>query len=227
MNNHKLETWIGSSIQDSISKAKEVAKLSNLTVEFDFNGIKCIVSPDTNTDWLIRDYFTAFKLRWETIGPDPVENYSPEIQEAIRQRDEEIEKRETAQRLEMEKRDAQERAAFDEKTKGVEIEFLDKEGYDDWKGKNTDPYSACIFEYAESWAKLMQYEMKQGRSLVDCASETSFQLGYLGITGFMYGAAVQILAKHWGYGEVLRKWHNGEYKHTGDGVVNPALLSIA
>ena len=47
-----------------------------------------------------------------------------------------------------------------------------------------------------------------------------------GITGFMYGAAVSILSNHWKYGELLRKWHNKEYGHEGDGVVNPAVLTI-
>jgi hypothetical protein len=62
--------------------------------------------------------------------------------------------------------------------------------------------------------------------LREIAEPTSFELGFLGITGFMYGAAVQILSKCWKHGEDLRKWHNNEYGHEGEGVVNPAILTL-
>lgn len=42
----------------------------------------------------------------------------------------------------------------------------------------------------------------------------------------MYGCAVNILAQCWKYGEELRKWHNKEYNYNGNGVVNPAVLTI-
>ena len=47
-----------------------------------------------------------------------------------------------------------------------------------------------------------------------------------GITGFMYGAAVSILSQCWEYGECLRKWHNKDYGYDGDGVVNPAVITV-
>ena len=72
----------------------------------------------------------------------------------------------------------------------------------------------------------MQVEIANGKKLIECAEPTSFQLGFLGITGFMYGAAVAILSKCWKHGEELRKWHNKEYNHEGDGVINPAILSV-
>lgn len=37
---------------------------------------------------------------------------------------------------------------------------------------------------------------------------------------------VELVLHSWKYGEFLRKWHNGEYNYDGDGVVNPAILSI-
>jgi len=48
----------------------------------------------------------------------------------------------------------------------------------------------------------------------------------MGITGFMYGCAVNLLSQCWKHGEELRKWHNKEYGHEGDGVVNPAVFTI-
>lgn len=42
----------------------------------------------------------------------------------------------------------------------------------------------------------------------------------------MYGYAVSILSQCWEYGEYLRKWHNKEYGYDGDGVVNPAIMTV-
>lgn len=56
----------------------------------------------------------------------------------------------------------------------------------------------------------------------ECDSEAEKE----GITGFMYGVAVSILSQCWEYGEFLRKWHNKEYGYDGDGVVNPAVITV-
>lgn len=106
------------------------------------------------------------------------------------------------------------------------VAVTDQKAWDEWKAKNTDAYGAAIFEYAEKWAMLMQIEMHNGKSLEAIAESTSFELGFLGITGFMYGAAVSILSQCWLYGDRLKKWHNDKYNHKGDGVVNPAILTI-
>ena len=58
------------------------------------------------------------------------------------------------------------------------------------------------------------------------AKRLSHEADKEGITGFMYGCAVNILSKCWVYGENLRKWHNKEYNYDGDGVVNPAVITI-
>lgn len=62
--------------------------------------------------------------------------------------------------------------------------------------------------------------------IVDNADKLSNEADVEGITGFIYGCAVSILSQCWKYVEFLRKWHNGEYNYDGDGVVNPAILSI-
>ena len=106
------------------------------------------------------------------------------------------------------------------------MEFSDKAIFDNQRAINTDGYGKCCVDYAESWAKLMQVAISNGETVVQCAERTSHELGFYGITGFMYGAAVSILAASWKHGEELRKWHNKEYNHEGDGVVNPAILTI-
>lgn len=64
------------------------------------------------------------------------------------------------------------------------------------------------------------------KAIVDNAERLSHDADVEGITGFMYGCAVNILAQCWEYGEELRKWHNKEYGYEGDGVVNPAILTV-
>jgi len=92
-------------------------------------------------------------------------------------------------------------------------------------------------EYAEQWATLMEERMKAGAQIEDIADETSREIDQrpgFGITGFMYGCAVNSLAHCWVHGETLRRWHNlktqlgneGEKANENGGVLNPAILNI-
>lgn len=110
------------------------------------------------------------------------------------------------------------------------IEGKEKE-YKDWYDKNNDGYSRACFTYVERWAEMMEEKIEASsddvmKVIVDNADKLSYEADEEGITGFMYGCAVSILSQCWKYGELLRKWHNGEYNYDGDGVVNPAILRI-
>ncbi len=59
--------------------------------------------------------------------------------------------------------------------------------------------------YAARWMKIMQVKMEDGASLFDIADKSSHEADNEGITGFMYGAAVQILTKCWKHGDDLGK----------------------
>ena len=91
---------------------------------------------------------------------------------------------------------------------------------------NSDPYGSAGIRYAENWAVLMENEMAKGKTVADVADETSRLADTEGITGFMYGCAVSLLARCWIHGEELRIWHNKEYNYEGKGVVNPAIITI-
>jgi len=99
--------------------------------------------------------------------------------------------------------------------------------YQDWKANNTDGYGAGIFRYAEKWADLMEKEMAAGEDITDIADRTSNEADTEGITGYMYGVAVAILSQCWAHGEKLRMWHNKRYNHEGEGVVNPAIITVS
>ena len=89
-----------------------------------------------------------------------------------------------------------------------------------------DFYSRGVVNYAKRWAELMEAEIAEGKKIFEIADKTSRIADTDGITGYMYGCAVSTLSHLWEYGEELRKWHNGEYKYDGDGVVNPAILVL-
>ena len=94
--------------------------------------------------------------------------------------------------------------------------------------KNSDPYGRACFTYAERWAGMMEEKIEASEDnemkvIVDNAKQLSDEAG---ITGFMYGVAVRILSLYWEYGEYLRKWHNKDYGYDGDGVVNPAVITV-
>lgn len=226
MKNYKLDSYAGNTFDGVSLKAKSIATEKQVIVEFDFNGIKCLVSADTDLKLLYRDYSNAWTMDWKEVGDLCVSEYPDKIKKELKKRIEANKEKQILASIEHKKKEDKERLEFTEKIKGIEIEISDADNWNEFKEKNKDPYGACCVEYAEGWAKLMQAEMSEGVKLIDCAQKTSYELGFLGITGFMYGCAVSMLAQCWKYGEELRKWHNKEYKHEGEGVVNPAILSI-
>lgn len=103
--------------------------------------------------------------------------------------------------------------------------------------KNQDPYGEGVYRFASEWATRMEARVKETEgtlTIKDIAEACSREADDEGITGFMYGCAISILAGCWVYGEDLRVWHNldtqigdeGERANESGGVLNPALLSI-
>jgi hypothetical protein len=99
--------------------------------------------------------------------------------------------------------------------------------YDKWTDANKDPYGAATLNFAVRWAKLMENAIADGATMESCKESTERAADQEGITGFMYGCAVQFLSQCWEHGEELRKIHNKEYgKADSTGVVNPAVLVV-
>lgn len=106
------------------------------------------------------------------------------------------------------------------------MKLKNKEVWEKFVTINNDPYGSGVVRYAERWANMMEQEMESGKSLIEIAYSTSNKADTEGITGYMYGCAVSILSKVWENGEELRKWHNKEYGYDGDGIVNPAIITV-
>jgi len=228
-NYFKLQCGPGENFHTVAKKAKNISEMETFKgdgVEFEFNEIRCVVNKYTNLDLLWRDYANAHIMEWTTIGPNCKEQYNPHVQQEFERRTQERRIKEEERQAVQDAKDKKEQNEFNQKTKGIYIALKDQKSWDEWKAKNTDPYGDCIFRYAESWARLMQAEITSGKNLIDIAQKTSYELGFMGITGFMYGAAVSILSNCWIYGEELSQWHNNKYGYKGKGVVNPAVLTI-
>ncbi len=115
------------------------------------------------------------------------------------------------------------------------IQVKDQTVWDNWCALNSqDSYSKGVVTFAERWAVLMQREIAEGKTIADVANTTSHEADTEGITRFMYGCAVSMLAGCWIHGEELRRWHNrdtqigseGKAANASGGVLNPALLNI-
>lgn len=120
------------------------------------------------------------------------------------------------------------------------MKVLNEIEYASWKTKNTDPYSARVFSYAEDWASKLEADLEAAPNLsvaeviAKYADARSDEANYDGITGFMHGAACNILAHCWVHGEALRRWHNkttqlhteGDEANENGGVLNPAILTV-
>lgn len=224
--NYKLETSCGNDFSTVAMKAKEIAIGRKVLVEFEFNEVFCLVDHNTNTELLLRDYHNSWTMGWKTVGPYCVEKYSPEVQEELNHKTKLAEEKRAAQEAEWKAKDAKERQEFEQQVSGIELDLSDPAAWKTSRANNSDGYGSAALDYAEGWAKKMQIEISKGKTVAECAEETQQGLGFLGITGFQYGCAVNILTHTWKHGEELRVWHNGKYKHTGDGVVNPAVLTI-
>lgn len=207
----KLHCYGGESFDGTAKKAKELSKEESQTVEFDFNGIQCLVSEKTVLEWLERDYMNAHTMDWKTIGPDCGMQYDCDTEIELYTRKLQRAKDRKKEMKESDKRDKEERANVDSLLDGILLAIVaGKEGeYAGYVAANSkDGYSRGVVDYAEYWAKLMQKEIATGRQVHEIADECQKPLGFLGITGFMYGCAVKALAHFWIHGEDLRKWHN-------------------
>ena len=88
------------------------------------------------------------------------------------------------------------------------MELKNAIGWEKTRAANTDSYGGGVIAFAERWADLMEKKIAGGENLADIAKMTSHEADADGITGFMYGCAVSILAQVWRHGEALRRWHN-------------------
>lgn len=227
--NYKLDTSAGNNFSTVSEKAKQIAIEKDTTVEFEFNGVKCLVDKNTNLEWLYRDYSNSWTMDWKVVGADCLPTYEPEVQEEFEKRSKAQAEKRAIEDAAYRAKEAKEKKDFEAKIKGVELELSDAEGWNKSREVNSDGYGAAALDYAEGWAKLMQIEIAKGKTVAECYDYTQKGLGFLGITGFQFGCAVSVLSQTWKHGEELRKVHNKKYGVSEEkkGTVNPAVLTLS
>lgn len=207
----KYDPCAGTTINNAVKTCCELANQHNKNVEMTFNGIIVTISPNTSDK---QDVY--IKYYHDELDRQHQEYINSEKYKQL-QKDQEAKELQRKTDLELLLKDAPDHFTVIE-------EFREK--YEKQKELNTDPYGTAVMKYMDLWARLMEGQINKGIMLKDCADKLSHIADIEGITGFMYGAAVAMLSDCWIYGEELRKWHNGEYNYEGDGVVNPAILTI-
>ena len=218
----------GSNVHASIANAIELAKSSGDTVQMTFNGVIVTVEARSDKKLICRDWALAIEgCLDKQVGPFPKAVFDDAelvVFAGVRAVNED-----RKNQLQVEAKGARiwttEKCAA-KLADAPLIELSDVAAWATAVEKNSDPYGAGCIQYAERWARLMQVAMADGKQLADVAEQLSHDADAEGITGFMYGCAVNVLSHCWAHGDELRKWHNGEYNHDGDGVVNPAVMTI-
>lgn len=211
-------------------------------VEFEFNELEIRVCNDSPPSLLHRDFMRGMSgYHRDVVGPYPPDTLSAEVIAEDERIEREREERRAAQRVEWERKDRERREAFKREVGEVRLDVVDE---DAWKADTEFPddpdmeneYARAIVRYAESWGRLMQVRLSADETamVADVAEKASHDSDLEGSTGFMYGLAVNLLAKHWVRGEELRRWHNlkyqirdeGERANESGGVLNPAIISV-
>ena len=238
-NYNVIGTGAGDHWNGVVEKAQALAAETGKLSMFEFNGTTVIVSATTNLEHLWRDKNDSSYLGVDTVGPDCVEEYDEATAEKINNAKAEQQRKWDEYAAEEARKDALKKQSIMDRIKNVEMAVSNPTLWNEYKEKNTDSYGGRCVSYAEEWARLMQAELAKvtkgftwtepayNSAFNIIAERTSHEADYDGITGFMYGCAVNMLTHCWEKGELLRKWHNKEYGHEGEGVVNPAVLTLS
>ncbi len=213
-------------------------KVSPYLVSFNFNGVNISVCQDSDPDLICRDWHRNISGYITCkVGPYPKATLSSKElakdSKIKKEKDALWEKENAEYQVIQNKKEA---VFFSEINTCPAMDRNEEKWQQGIKAQNGDGYGLAVFTYAEYWARLMQKKIGEGYKLSAIANECSNKADIpVGITGFMYGCAVSILANCWKHGEELRLWHNidiqlsdeGEKANVNSGVINPALLRIS
>jgi len=233
----ELEFLCGTTIEAAIDEAITAAKPDEQAT-FVFNQQPFCVAVDSDPKLLLRDFHRGFLRTGDrpTIGPYPSAVLSEEkLAEDARLQREQKERQAKRQAEYEAKRNKAELLLEGALSVAPELSLADADGWNKYREANRGGYGGACVRFAENWGRLMQARIEQGEALADIADECSTVAdGPEGITGFMYGCAVQMLSQCWKHGEELRRWHNldaqlsdeGEKANESGGVLNPAMLRV-
>ena len=209
MSTIQVEVHAGAYSAHTIDQAIILASARDVTVMFEFNSVTIRVNGDSDTKLIYRDFKRAMSgYIPKEVGPYPTTELSSEEQardEFIKAEKERQRAAARAERLVLARREA-----LEAKIAGFPMSRDEGKWQEGLAVHNGQKYGLAVYRFAERWARLMEAEMAAGKAIKDVASATSYEADIGGISGFMYGWAVSVLADTWKYGETLRRWHKGE-----------------
>ena len=117
------------------------------------------------------------------------------------------------------------------------MKLKNEELWDSYVENNKDPYGGCCVKVAKRVMELLEEDntplqngyhpdIHTAHGLI-CKADDDIDAG--GITGFMAGAVAAMISECHERGEEFRKsWNNKiDEKYSGEGVLNPAILTIS
>lgn len=234
-----LDSMAGSEISQTIREAIEISGTYGWTdfdykgalVKFDFNGVMVSVQTDSDPELIYRDWNRAMNGYIDkAVGPYPNPVLTHEEKETDARIEAENERKHQKWHDEANAKHIAAVNSLEEMLKDAPaIELADEAGWQEAVRVNSaDPYSNGVTVFAERWARIMQVKLANGEKLEAIADPSVREADVDGITGFMYGCAVSLLAQTWKHGRELNRWHNKQYGVTEDveGTVNPAVLTV-
>ena len=88
-------------------------------------------------------------------------------------------------------------------------------------------YGKGILAYADRWARMMQLELLEGKTLEEIWIDTSYEADLEDMSGLTQSMATHLLTECWVHGAELRRLHNARWgSDSEDGTVNPSVISI-
>jgi hypothetical protein len=200
-------------------------------VKFDFNGVIVSVYMDSDPGLIYRDWSRALYGKIDkNVGPYPNPVLTDEELAHDAEVDAEHERKRQERQAEANARHAAAVSSLEETLKDAPaIELSDEPAWlESVRINSGDSYSNGVTVFAERWARIMQLKLEAGEKLEDIAQDSVREADVDGITGFMYGCAVSLLAQTWKHGRELNRWHNKQYGVSEDteGTVNPAIITI-
>lgn len=231
---HKIKIMAGNNITDAISESIALAQAKSCEIEFEFNGVSITVAGDSDPALIYREWDRGMlRPHGFVVKPYPTELTTEDVAADAHYRAER-DQRLAKMKAESERKNAEKSKSLAPKIESVALDIKDAAKWRSFITNNSDTYGSACVRFADAWGRLMQARMAGGESLADVAEACSHEANTEGITGFMYGAAVSVLAECWEHGEELRRWHNldtqigneGERANESGGVLNPAMLRI-
>lgn len=104
------------------------------------------------------------------------------------------------------------------------MDFIDPMGWENERMLTRDPQWERVRQYSERWARLMQLEMLQGRSIAQVAQRCAKEADIEAISSLELKSAANILWMYWRHGEELCRWYDSEHRRSARAAIGADVV---